>query len=203
MLRWNGAGDRRDAADAAIERLEIDRSRSRSKPSCSHARSQSPRAWRISEHLRREATSRLTGTMPNRASSSCALSARGRSRSTSGRARTPRTVTSRNGRGSAGSRRFSASSNVLAVKAFTLMPRAAAARRTCFASRSSSEIVVLMMQKPNRSSSTHQCRRAGRRLLMIPPWYVIHVSSSPSLWQYRANLSANGRIETVGTRLGV
>ena len=130
---------------------------------------------------------------PNRASSSCALSARGRSRSTSGRARTPRTVTSRNGRGSAGSRRFSASSNVLAVKAFTLMPRAAAARRTCFASRSSSEIVVLKMQKPNRSSSTHQCRRAGRRLLMIPPWYVIHVSSSPSLWQYRANLPVNDR----------
>jgi len=140
---------------------------------------------------------------PNRASSSCASSARGRSRSTPGRARTPRTVTSRNGRGSDGSPRFSASSNVLAIKALTLMPRASAARRTCSASRSSSEIVVRMMQKHNRSSSTHQRRRAEHRLQMIPPWDVIHVSSSTSLWQYRANLSANGRIETVGTRLGV
>ena len=36
-------------------------------------------------------------------------------------------------------------SNVLAIKELTLMPRASAARRTCFASWSSREIVVLMM----------------------------------------------------------
>ena len=93
---------------------------------------------------------------PNRASSSCASRALGRSRSTPGRAWTPRTVTSRNGGDSDVSRRFRASSNVLAIKALTLMPRASAARRTCFASWSSSEIVVLMMHQHNIPSSLHQ-----------------------------------------------
>ena len=82
---------------------------------------------------------------PNRASSSCASSVLGRSRSTPERAWTPRTVTNRNGGGSGVSRRFRASSNVMAIKALTLMPRASAARRTCLASWSSRDIVVLMM----------------------------------------------------------
>ena len=93
---------------------------------------------------------------PNRTSSSCASSALCRSRSTPGRAWTPRTVTSRNGGGSDGSRRFRASANVLAIKALTLMPRALAARRTCFASWSRRETVVLMMRQQNVSSSLHQ-----------------------------------------------
>lgn len=42
------------------------------------------------------------------------------------------------------------------MKALTLMPRALAARRTCFASRSSREIVVLMMHLHNLPSSMHQ-----------------------------------------------
>ena len=44
----------------------------------------------------------------------------------------------------------------LEMKALTLMPRASAARRTCFASWSSREIVVLMMHYHNISSSVHQ-----------------------------------------------
>lgn len=82
---------------------------------------------------------------PKRISSSCESSALGRSRSTPGRAWTPRTVTSRNGDGCGVSRCFSASFNVSAMKALTLMPRALAVRRTCLASWSSSDIVVLMM----------------------------------------------------------
>jgi acyl-CoA thioesterase len=42
------------------------------------------------------------------------------------------------------------------MKALTLMPRALAAWRTCFASRSSREIVVLMMHLHNLPSSMHQ-----------------------------------------------
>ncbi len=83
---------------------------------------------------------------PYRASSSCASSALGRSRSTPGRARTPRAVTRTNGGGSDVSRCLRASSNVLAINALTLMPRASASRRTCLASRSSRVIVVLMMR---------------------------------------------------------
>ena len=94
---------------------------------------------------------------PNRVSSSCVSSALVRSRSTPGRGCTPRTVTNWKGGGSDVSRRFRASSNVLAIKALTLMPRASAARRTCFASWSSREIVVLMMHYHNKSSSVHQC----------------------------------------------
>ena len=55
-----------------------------------------------------------------------------RSRSTPGRGCTSRTVTNWKGGGSDGPRRFRASSNVLEMKALTLMPRASAARRTCF-----------------------------------------------------------------------
>ena len=94
---------------------------------------------------------------PNRVSSCCASSALVRSRSTPGRGCTPRTVTNWKGGGSDVSRRFRASSNVLAIKALTLMPRVSAARRTCFASWSSREIVVLMMHYHNKSSSVHQC----------------------------------------------
>ena len=93
---------------------------------------------------------------PNRNSSSCASSALGRSRSTPGRAWTPRTVANRNGGGSDGWRRFRASSNVLAIKALTLMPRALAARRTCLASWSTREMVVLTVHQHNIPSSLHQ-----------------------------------------------
>ena len=89
---------------------------------------------------------------PYRASSSSASSARGRSRSTPGRGRTPRTVTSRKGGGSARSRCLSASSRVLAMNALTLTPRADASRRTCLASWSSREMVVRMVK---RITSTH------------------------------------------------
>ena len=99
---------------------------------------------------------------PKRASSSCASRALVRSRSTPGRGCTPRTVTNWNGGGSDASRRFRASSNVLAIKALTLMPRASAARRTCFASWSSREIVVLMIHYHNIASSVHQwCQTHG------------------------------------------
>ena len=90
---------------------------------------------------------------PDQLSSSSASSALGRSRSTPERGCTPRTVTRWKGGGSDVSWRFRASSNVLAIKALTLMPRASAALRTCFASWSSSEIVVLMM---NSITHLHQ-----------------------------------------------
>lgn len=70
----------------------------------------------------------------------------GRAKSAAGLMRTPLTVTSRNGGDSDGSRRFSASSKVLDMKALTLMPHASAAQRICLASWSSSEIVFLMVR---------------------------------------------------------
>ena len=101
-------------------------------------------------------------------SSSNASSALGRSRSTPGWGCTPRTVTNLKGGCSDGSRRFIASCNVLEMKALMLMPRAAAARRTCFASWSSSEIVVLMMRYHNFSSSVNQRINVSRTPLHRP-----------------------------------
>ncbi len=94
----------------------------------------------------------------NRASSSCTSSDLGRSRSTPGWGRTPRTVIGRNGGSSDFPRCFRASSSVLAIKVLTLMPRALAARCTCFANWSSSEIVVLMMHQHTVLSSVHRRR---------------------------------------------
>lgn len=120
---------------------------------------------------------------PNRASSSCTSSDLGRSRSTPGRGRTPRTVISRNGGGSDFPRCFRASSSVLAIKALTLMPRALAARRTCFANWSSSEIVVLMMHQHNVLVSVHRCRG-----LFQPRWESVRWRAKDR----RSNIASQG-----------
>ena len=89
-------------------------------------------------------------------SSSRASSALGRSGFTCGRGRTPRTVINSKGSCSDGSGRLRTSSGVWEIKALTLRPRAAAARRTCFARRSSSELVVRRMPYHNRLHNTRE-----------------------------------------------
>ena len=91
---------------------------------------------------------------PNRTRSSSVSSDLGESRSTPGRRRALRTVTRRNGVGSDGTCRLSASSRTLAMNALTLRPWAAAVRRTCLPRRSSSDMVVLMMK---RIIGYHKC----------------------------------------------